>query len=190
MHPSTSIRLVPSTLIACAALAACGGDASPAAPDASATACARGTLEPDLTFLSPMAGPAVNPATGEIAAPGGAGYVVSSTYLALRAEPAAQQRFGQLMGAISQALQTQPGLLALQLGTSASCGTARTFAVWSTSDAMFAYVTGAAHGAAVNAVAEVSRGDSIVTHWAATSASQVTWQAAAARLAADDGPFY
>lgn len=198
MSPSTRLRPVHSLVTAslavslAASLAACGTDADsdPTPPGDEPAGCARGTLEPDLAFLQPMAGPAVDPATGAIAPPPAGGYVISSTYLAMRPEPAAQQRFGQLMGPISQALATQPGLLALQLGASQSCGTARTFAVWSSEDALYDYVTGPAHSAAAAAVAEVSRGGSVVTHWTATAAAQMSWQAAAARLADFDGPTY
>lgn len=186
MSSFTNLRLAHSFALLAVPLVACGTDT----PDDEPLACARGTLEPDLGFLSPMAGPAVDPATGAIAPPPPGGYVVSTTYLALRPEPAAQQRFGELNGPIGQALATAPGLLAIQFGSSPSCGTARTFTIWRDEDAMYAYVTGPAHSAAIAAITEVSRGGSVATHWISTSTAQMTWEAAAAQLTAFDGRIY
>jgi heme-degrading monooxygenase HmoA len=116
-------------------------------------------------------------------------YVISATYLQLRQEPMAQQRFGELMGPILAELQTRPGLLAISLGTSSRCGVARTLSVWQEDIAMFGFVASPAHTAAVRAVKEVSRGGSLVTHWTG-DAAQATWSAAAEHAAQDDGPLY
>lgn len=188
-------------------LVACGGDDPPptAQPTPSATptptpsptpqplipGCVRGTIEPDHTTFGPLAGPGVDPATGQLRPPpAGSAYVVSSTYLALRGEPAAQQAFGQLMGPIDQTLRTQAGLVAIQLGTSMSCGTARTLTVWASEDAMYAFVASPAHVDAIRRVNEVSRGESMVTHWTATTTAAVTWAEAAAQLRDHDGTLY
>lgn len=160
----------------------------PEAPDA-AGACARGELEPDL-MLVPLAGPAVDPATGRLMPPPAAGYHVSSTYLKLRGEATAMRRFGELMAPIEQVLQDQPGLLALQLGTSSGCGIARTLAVWQDEAAMLRFVTSVAHSDAIASVGEVSRGGSVATSWTATSLEQTTWEFVTATLAAHDGPYY
>lgn len=189
MFTFTKLRLAHSLALLAAPLIGCGTDTTDD-PPVGEPACTRGKLEPDLAFVSPMAGPAVDPATGAITPPPAAGYVISSTYLAMRPEPAAQQRFGELTGPLMQALATAPGLLALQLGTSESCGTARTFSIWRDEDAMYAYVVGPAHSAAIAGVTEVSRGGSVATHWISTNVAQMTWQAAAAQLAAFDGPIY
>jgi heme-degrading monooxygenase HmoA len=168
-------------------LPACGEDApapTPLVEDPLAD-CTRDAVEADLQSFSPMSGPGVR-ADGTLA-PGR--YVVSSTYLRMRPEPAAQARFQELMGPISQALQAQPGLVALQLAASERCGTARTLSVWQDEAAMYGFVTGDAHMAAVRAVGEVSRGGSIVTHWA-DDAQGVSWAKAAQQLGADTGPFY
>lgn len=173
------------------AVSACGGEEEP--PPSMMTPqplCERGELEDDLSFLGAAVGPAVDPSTGKLKAPPAEGWVISSTYLRLKSDPTAQMRFGQLMGPIQQALATQPGLLAIELGSSMSCGTARTFTVWESEEAMFDFVAGPAHGAARAAVGEVSRGGSIVTHWSTARADQSTWEEAARRLAADEGPLY
>lgn len=189
MFPFTHLRPAHSFALLAATLIACGTD-EPTDPPDDVPACARGTLEPDLAFLFPMNGPAVDPTTGAIVPPPAGGYVVSSTYLAMRPEPAAQQRFGELSGPLMAALTNRPGLLAIQLGMSQSCGTARTFTIWADEDAMYEFVTGPAHLAAMNAVAEVSRGGSVATHWTEARVEQMTWQAAAAQLAAFDGNTY
>ena len=173
--------------LALLALPACDNDdeAPPATvQEAPLADCTRDSLEADLRSF-PLTGSAVR-ADGTLE-PGR--YVVSSTYLRLRPEPAAQARFGELMGPISQSLQAQQGLVALQLATSERCGTARTLSVWRDEAAMYAFVVGDAHQAAIVSVEEVSRGGSIVTHWEDDERG-VTWSTAAQRLGADPGPFY
>lgn len=145
--------------------------------------CSRGTLEQDFA-AAPLAGAGV--VDGKLRA---GNYVISATYLQLRQEAAAQQRFGELMGPILAELQTRPGLVAISLGTSSRCGVARTLSVWEDDIAMLGFVASKAHGAAVSSVNQVSRGGSLVTHWAGDS-TQATWSAAAEQAAKDDGPFY
>jgi hypothetical protein len=145
--------------------------------------CSRGTLEPDFES-APLAGPAVV----EGALPPG-DYLISTTYLQLRQEPEAQRRFGQLMQPIMAELAARPGLLAISVGSSRACGVARTLSVWQDDIAMLGFVGSAAHGAAVASVQEVSRGGSLVTHWAGNE-TQASWPAAAEHAGRDEGPFY
>jgi hypothetical protein len=145
--------------------------------------CQRGAIEPDFTS-APLAGPAVVGGT----LPGGQ-YLFSSTYLQLGQDAESQQLFAMLLNPIVADLQTRPGLLALALGSSAACGTARTLAVWEDEAAMVGFVSGEAHGNAMARVTDVSRGGSIVTHWVGDESSGA-WSEAASRIAADDGPFY
>ena len=170
-----------------APLAGAGSGAASSAtseePAPSASACTRGTIESDFN-ATPLDGAGVQ--DGNL--PPGA-YVLSTTYLQLRVDPASQQRFGELMGPILADLQTREGLLAFSLGNSAECGSARTLAVWRDDVAMFGFVTGDAHGTAMASIGEVSRGGSIVTHWAG-DADEATWAKAADKLGAEDGPFY
>jgi quinol monooxygenase YgiN len=172
-------------------LGACGTSATPAAmPDAGSSdvsedpMCTRAALEPDFRG-SPLAGPGVD-AAGRLA-PGR--YVLSTTQIRLRPTAAAGQRFGALMEVLTPALAAQAGLVAYSLGTSTRCNTGRTLSVWRDEAAMFAFVAGAPHQAAVNAVTEVSRGGSTVTHWN-DDASGATWTTAARTLAESNGPEY
>lgn len=170
--------------------AACGGDDDDdAAVDAApAATCDRGVLEPDNQPQGPLAGPGVDPESGELRAPPEGGYYMSTTYLQIK--PEAQQLFGELVMPIGQQLATQPGLVAVQLTSAAECGTARTLGVWESEEAMFDFSLGDAHQAAVGRIDEVSRGASAFATWTAASLDQTTWQAAADRLAEVDGPLY
>ncbi len=172
------------------AVAACGGDDDDSgAPDAAAAAtCERGVLEADTELNGPLAGPAVDRATGQLREPPPAGYHVSTTYLQIR--PDGQQRFGELVAPIVQQLASQRGLLALQLATSDECGTARTLGIWEDEGAMFEFSLGDVHQAAVGSIDEISRGASAFSAWTATALDQTTWEVAAQRLAEVEGPLY
>jgi len=159
-----------------------GGTTDPAA-------CSRGTIEADFTTFDKLAGPGVDAATGELS-PFPSTAVVSSTYLALKGDPAAQKRFGELMGPLSKALQGQAGLLAVQLARSKSCDTARTLAVWKDEESPLGFVMSAPHAAAMASVGDVSRGESVVTSWETSDVEEATWASAAKRLSAQDGPYY
>lgn len=174
-------------LVACA----CGGDDDDggAAVDAApAATCSRGVLEPDNEPQAPLAGPGVDPATGELRAPPEGGYLMSTTYLQIR--PDAQDLFFELVTPIGQQLAAQPGLVAVQLTSSAECGSARTLGVWQSEEAMFDFSLGDAHQAAVGRIGEVSRGASAFATWTAASLQETTWEAAAGRLAEVEGPLY
>jgi quinol monooxygenase YgiN len=162
-----------------AAPVASGGTGAPEADPFAG--CQRGTLEADMN-ASPLFGPGVRDGALE---PGE--YIVSSTYLQLN--PDKQARFQELLEPIEADLASRDGVVALSLGGSPACGTARTLAVWRDEAAMFAFVTGEAHSAAVPAIGELSRGASLVTHWAGDQTS-ATWETAAGKLATDDGPTY
>jgi hypothetical protein len=148
--------------------------------------CRADALEPDFETFGPLAGPAVDPASGALR-PGA--YVISTTYLRLRSEPAAQAKFGELMEGIRPALFSADGLLAVQLGASAMCGTARTLGVWRDEAAMYEFVVGPAHEAAILSVGQVSRGGSIVMHRAGDDKG-ATFPAAIQMLANHPGPQY
>jgi hypothetical protein len=170
-------------------LSGCGSEAEePRRAPRSATSvvsaddpCQRYTLEADMILLGPLQGPAVDPESGELQPPSSA-FVVSTTYLRLRGEASAQQRFAELAQGIGEALPTQPGLLALQFGSAESCGTARTLSMWQDEESMLGFVASPAHTAAMAAIGEVSRGGSIAAHWSGTDASDVSWTKAAQEL--------
>ena len=152
-----------------------------AAASTQASACERGTLEPDFA-AAPLAGSAVD-AEGLRAGQ----YIVSSTYLQLR--PGARQTFDGLIGPLVEDLETRDGLLALSLGGSEACDALRTLSVWRDDAAMIAFVTGSAHATAMSRVTDLSRGGSLVTHWLGDEGS-ATWEVAARELGAIEGPLY
>jgi hypothetical protein len=145
--------------------------------------CERGRIEADL-MAAPLAGPAIR--DGALAS---GQYLISSTYLRLAQDADSQRLFQELITPVVTDLGSRDGLLALSLGTSASCGSARTLAVWRDEEAMIGFVTGAAHATAMSRVTDVSRGGSVVTHWLGDETS-ADWADAALQLGADDGPFY
>lgn len=150
--------------------------------------CTRQQLESDFGS-EPLIGPGVDPETGQLLAQGEP-FVVSTTYLALQGTPEAQQLFGELVEAITEDMATRDGLLAVSTGFSRECGTARTLTAWRDEEAMQAFVLGEAHIAAITAVAQVSRGGSVVMSWAESDATQVSWTQVVPRLANHTGSVY
>jgi hypothetical protein len=146
-------------------------------------ACVSGTLEPDFQGM-PLAGAGL--VNGAL--PKGQ-YLISTTWLRLSSRPASQQLFGQVMAPILGDLAARDGLLASSLGQSARCGTARTLAVWRDAAAMMAFVTGPAHAAAIASVSTLSRGGSLVTHFA-DDGTGASWAHAAAVIGTVNGPTY
>jgi quinol monooxygenase YgiN len=194
------MTLSPRALaLALLALAACGGSSSGGGTGASGTTstipdppgragCSRGVVEADLQGV-PLQGSGVDPTTHQLS-PLPATAVMSSTYLALRSDADSQKLFGSLVQTLLPKLGTQPGLLGFMLGTSASCGTARTLTVWKDEASMVAFATGSTHSAAAAHVGDVSRGGSVVTTWTPGGAGDATWAAAARELAAQEGASY
>jgi heme-degrading monooxygenase HmoA len=161
--------------------------------------CRATVVQPDLLSQSPDGpeapgvapywfGPGVDPSTGQPTVPDGA--IVTTTYLQLRPEASAQQRFGELSGPVVGTLVSARGVIAISLVTSESCAVARTLVVWEDEESMVEFVASDAHIAAISAVSEVSRGGSITMNWLASASSDATWEAAASRLASHAGPIY
>lgn len=139
--------------------------------------CDRGRVEDDLQ-AAPLAGSAVR---GGTLAPGQ--YLVGTTYLQL--EPDKAERVNELVGPVLADLDERDGLLAMALGTSRSCGAARTLTVWRDEAAVFEFVVGVPHARAMQEIDDVSRGGSVATHWAGDETA-VSLAAAATHLASDD----
>ena len=176
------------SIVAVLALPACQSTTS-APPDAAihddaATACTAGSIEGDLEGAFPRMGPGVDPVTGELAEPGPEGYVVSSTWGVELDDPAARERFQEHMNAIIPELLGNPGLVALELGSSESCRSGRTLAVWRDLGSMYAFVGSAPHSAAIAEVGELTQPGFVVTHWTASTAAEASWESAAEHLAA------
>jgi hypothetical protein len=165
---------------------ACGSSDDEAGEGEPSDGCTRGELESDIRYV-PMPLPG---SPGPLAEPPAEGYVVSTTYLRLKHEEAAKSRFRTLNGPIQGDLLARSGLVALEFAIEAECNTARTKSVWTSTEAMYEFVTSEAHGAAVQSVGELSRGGSVVTHWTAKTLDETTWDEATARLKGDKGPIY
>lgn len=183
IRPRRRAHRQPLAIAALAALAShwgCSDDANPGKDQAAA--CRSDALEADLE-AAPLAGPAVDEATGQLRPPGpGEHYVVSSTYGAPKQDASALERWGQLMGAIQTQLESQPGLLALQLASSTGCASGRTLAVWSSEEAMYEFVTSPAHAAAMVAADEVVLPGFRVTHWEESKAERISFAEGARRM--------
>jgi hypothetical protein len=176
------MKTLKKTLLALLTLAAaaCG------APGPDEKACVRSTLEGDLKLIGALSGPDVDPATGALK-PGS--YLVSSTYLKLATDAKGQKAFQDSMKGINAAIPNYPGLSAYQLATSDSCVTARTLSVWKDEASMYRFVGVEAHANAIALIELISRGGSVVTHWADTEAG-ATFEKAVQQLAVEVGPFF
>ncbi|WP_437313456.1 antibiotic biosynthesis monooxygenase family protein [Sorangium sp. So ce385] len=184
----------PSRALAAAVLAAllvgCGSDTgakpSDAPSDAPPAGCTGGVLEADLE-ADPLSGPGVDPATGELQPPPeGSSYTVSATYGIPRPGDAVMEKYVQYFGAIQAQLASQPGLVAIQLAQSPSCGSGRTLAVWSSAEAMYEFVMSPAHLAAMDAVNELVQPNYAVTHWEAAGTDEVTMEEGARHMHESD----
>jgi hypothetical protein len=171
-------------------LLACGDDADQPELDPveiGALHCSASELELDLESQTLLGG-TQDPGGSGFDLPSGGVYLVSSTYGVPRpGQDGApiSARHQQLMAAILERLSSQPGLLGLQVSSSASCGSGRTLAVWQSEELMYQFVTSPAHLAAMNAVAEILQPGYGVTHWQASSPDQMTLTEAVLKLAED-----
>ncbi len=126
-------------------------------------------------------GPGAND-NGELIDDGESDYVVSVTYLALSPD-ADLEFFSELNEGNAAALYSNPGMVASQLGGSAQCGSARTFTVWVSEEAMMEFVSSDAHLQSVSAFPSLSRGGSTLSVWPdRVSVSEITWETALERL--------
>jgi len=175
-------------LVYVAASSACAADKDGQTQVAVQALCRASTLEPDLDALA-LTGPGVNPDTGELDLPSGTSYVVSSTYgVPKPGEDGAgvSARYLTLFDGVSKQLAKQPGLVAMQLSSSETCGSGRTLAIWASEEMMYDFVTSQAHLAAMSAAPEILQPGYAVTHWTATSADQATFVEAVRHLGEQD----
>ncbi|WP_437605444.1 antibiotic biosynthesis monooxygenase [Sorangium sp. So ce834] len=184
-----SSRALAAAVLA-ALLSGCGSDTgatpSDAPSDAPPAGCTGGVLEADLE-ADQLSGPGVDPATGALLPPPeGSSYTVSATYGMPRPGEAVMEKYVQYFGAIQAQLASQPGLVAIQLAQSPSCGSGRTLAVWSSTEAMYEFVMSPAHLAAMDAVNELLLPNYAVTHWEAARADEVTMAEGALHIQATD----
>jgi quinol monooxygenase YgiN len=109
--------------------------------------------------------------------------VFSATYLKLSSTRPAQQKFRDLMRPMEETLQHAEGLVGYRVATSSDCVTARTLSVWKDEQAMKRFVYSPAHGKAIAAISELSRGGSVTTRWEGESAD-FSLETAARKLSA------
>ncbi|MBV1856930.1 MAG: hypothetical protein KUG77_00870 [Nannocystaceae bacterium] len=152
--------------------------------------CTRGVLAQDFGVVDTRGNPGAprwyGPGADEDGAlidDGESEYTVSVTYLALSLD-ADLAFFGELNMANAMALYTNPGMVAVQLGGSAQCGSARTFTVWESEEAMMEFVMSDAHLQSVGSISALSRGGTALSVWPeAVPASEINWKSALERLA-------
>jgi heme-degrading monooxygenase HmoA len=165
-------------------LPGCGSDADAKTQEPLPAACTGGVLEADLQ-ANPLSGAGVDPGTGELLPPPeGSSYTISSTYGVPKPGADAMERYMMMFGAVQTQLASQPGLVALQLAQSPSCGSGRTLAVWSSTESMYDFVMSSAHLAAVDAVDELVEPNYAVTHWETSNVDEMTLEEGVRRIAA------
>ncbi|GAB4568408.1 MAG: hypothetical protein Tsb0020_21830 [Haliangiales bacterium] len=139
-------------------LSACGeGDSGPKlTTGAELQSCAEDDFR-----AAPLMGAGYNPESG-FTGPVQESYIAHTTFLILR--PEAGERFNQLTGPIIADLETREGLIAYSLGSSEQCGTVRTMGIWASQEAMYDFVLGPAHSAAMAESAVVGE-NGATTSW-------------------------
>lgn len=165
-------------------LAACGGEMSTSQPLPADSECTRGAAESDLV-VGAWAGPGALPDGGLAPA---ADVVVTTTFLALKPTESTSRLFNTLFADIRTDLSTREGLVAWRVGTSTRCVTARTLTVWENEAKMYDFVWGEAHGKAVSAIRDLSRGNSAVAQWHGPS-TEANFETAFQRLGAVDARY-
>jgi heme-degrading monooxygenase HmoA len=189
---------VTLTLAICTAFttAACADDEAEATPGGAAGAahgsgqedasggeamafagCSKGALEEDLEGDAELAGPGVDPETGQLT-PGS--YLIASTYLALKPEKI--ERALGLGGPVVDSLFGLHGFVAFSTTSSRSCAVLRTLTVWESEEDLLAFVASPAHTSAMAAISELSRGGSNTAAWDGTE-QDATWERGAELLA-------
>ncbi|MGH1344612.1 MAG: hypothetical protein ACRBN8_23840 [Nannocystales bacterium] len=155
--------------------------------------CRRDLLEDDYVVIDELGvpgptrwyGPGAD-GDGNLIDDGQTEFVVSVTYLALRPDTDSQL-LGQLNAANSMALYSNPGMVALQLGASMTCGSLRTFTVWESNAALMEFVGSEAHLQSIGAFPSVSRGGSTLSVWAEPAAvPEITLENAMTRMTKED----
>lgn len=128
----------------------------------------------------PLSGPGYDPMTGFVGTPQSS-YVVHATQIYLR--PEHYDEFYGLAGKVVAQLASTEGLVAFTIGSDDACGVARTMGVWSSEEALYAFVGSGAHAEAMaktSALTFTGR----TTHWDATpeDVEALTWDVARAKL--------
>lgn len=138
-------------------------------------------VDPDFTVLQPLAGPGIDPATGELLPPLQDTYVLHTTQLLVK--PEKLEEFLALNVPIFEQLMQTEGLVGFALAQEPTCGFSRTMGVWESEAAMFAFVASGAHAQAMVKTTEISI-TGRTTMWSATADElPLTWEQAIAAIA-------
>lgn len=178
-------------------VAACGEDAASDGTGAGASGGATGAGAegaggaPDYSSLyaceevefgeaKPLSGPGYDPMTGFVGTPQSS-YVVHATQIYLR--PEHYNDFYAEAGKVVAQLASTEGLVAFTIGSDDSCGVARTMGVWTSEEALYAFVGSGAHAQAMSKTAQMTF-TGRTTHWDATpeEVEALTWDVARAKL--------
>lgn len=145
-------------VLAVLAVAGCGeeeeGDVTPAPEPEEQVSALDACAEDDFGAM-PFTGPGFD-AQGQLIVPLEGDYVVSATVLKLRADAQVQEDFNAAVGAMFPDLFQNEGLIGASLGGSASCGTARTLAIWRDQGAMLRFAGSGSHVAGASRIGEFS----------------------------------
>ena len=170
----TIAAVIPLFLAACGPMEMMPSDAPPAVDESKCTKFALEADGRDTPRIEPL--------------PAGQ-YVVSTTYLRLHHTKSTQALLTELTTPMESDLRAN-GVVRQTTRLSAACNTARTLTVWKSEADMYRFVASPSHAKAMGRVSELSRGNSITTHWSADERG-ATWEKATEMLSADDnGPIY
>ena len=180
-----------SVLVIMATAACTEEDSADGAGGQAAGAGGAGGAPPDYTSLyaceevafgeaKELSGPGYDPTNGFVGTPQ-ASYVVHATQIYYRPDQA--DEFFQLAGKVVAQLAETEGLVAFTLGSDDTCGVARTLGVWTSEEALYAFVGSGAHAEAM-AKTSATTFTGRTTHWDATPAEvdALSWDVARAKL--------
>jgi heme-degrading monooxygenase HmoA len=128
----------------------------------------------------PLSGPGYDPETGFVGTPQ-ATYVIHTTQIYTR--PEQESEFMSTAGKVIAQLGSTEGLVAFTLGGDDGCGVSRTMGVWTSEEALYAFVQSGAHLEAMSKTGQLSYTGK-TTHWDATpeEVEALTWDVARAKL--------
>lgn len=130
-------------------------------------------LSSDGWLFSPFEGPGYTQADGlTLDLPGDQSLIVATTYLPIRDGDEANDLFQRHMEELNAALEAGPeGLVGYSLGQSLVANEVRTLSVWTSYEAMYGFVLGDAHAAAMEDGARIEvEGAARVAQWETTAA--------------------
>lgn len=138
-------------------------------------------VESDFQVLQPLMGPGIDPMTGTLLPPMQETYLLHTTQIMVK--PEKLEEFLALNVPIFEQLQATEGLLGFSLATEPNCGFSRTMGVWTSEQAMLAFVTSGAHLQAMAQTTEVSLTGRTTSWTVSADEMPLTWEMAFAAIA-------